>query len=168
MTTNKKKIIIAAIGTQNGEIGISNRVPWSIPEELSLFKKNTLGSCVIMGSKTYISIGKPLPGRENIVISNRLKTVGQASGEVIFADGLPQAIKCTSSMNCDKIFIIGGEQVYKDAIQIVDEMWISRVEYTGAADTFFPTIDPNIWTPELVSIHTSGEINWSFWKYKKE
>ena len=123
---------------RNNAIGKSEKIPWSIPEELQYFKEKTINNVVIMGRKTYDSIGKPLNQRINIIISNT-KTF---SGENCFTvKSLEDALSLAKSFN-KEIFIIGGERLYKDAINIVDRMYITEVFMdVKEADTFFPVID---------------------------
>ena len=123
---------------KNNAIGKSEKIPWNIPEELQYFKAKTINNVVIMGRKTYDSIGKPLNQRINIIISN----TKAFSGENCFTvKSLEDALSLAKKFN-KEIFIIGGERLYKDAINIVDRMYITEVFMdVKEADTFFPVID---------------------------
>lgn len=125
--------IIAVIG-KNRELGKDGKLLWHVPGDLPRFKKITTGHPVIMGRKTYESIGKPLPGRTNIVISHSLK-----DPNVTVVDALENAIEIAKkSPGADEIFVIGGGQIFSQAIDIADRLYLTIVDKTADADTFFP------------------------------
>lgn len=123
---------------KNNAIGKNGKIPWNIPEELQYFKAKTINNVVIMGRKTYDSIGKPLNKRINIIISN----TKAFSGENCFTvKSLEDALSLAKKFN-KEIFIIGGERLYKESVDIVDRMYITEVFMdVKEADTFFPVID---------------------------
>jgi dihydrofolate reductase len=124
----------------NGVIGDQGRLPWHIPSELKHFKAVTMGHPVIMGRKTWESIGRPLPGRRSIVIT-RQKAYTAAGALVV--GSLDEAIAaCTGE---DEIFVIGGEQIYRAALPIAQRMYITVIERDFAGDTFFPAYDHHEW-----------------------
>ena len=126
--------IIAAV-SENGVIGVDNKLPWYIPEDLKRFKKLTKGNVVIMGRKTYESIGKPLPDRINIVVSRNkdLKIPG-----CLVVNSIVQAIKKAGS---DKdIFIIGGGEIYNSGIIYAKRIYLTKVHQEVKGDTKFPEI----------------------------
>lgn len=129
--------IIAAIG-KNREIGKKNGLLWHIPEELRHFKQITMGHPVIMGRKTYESIGRPLPGRINIVISQSI-TPGVIRG-VMTVKSLESAIELAKKQpGADGIFIIGGASVFEQALPLTDKLYLTMVEAEFPdADAFFP------------------------------
>ncbi len=128
--------IIVAIG-ENREIGKANGLLWHIPEELKRFKQITMGHPIIMGRKTYESIGRPLPGRTNIVISRSHTSVVEQG--VIKADSLEEAIKqAMQAAGREEIFIIGGGQIYKQAIGYADKLYLTIVKGKFEADVYFP------------------------------
>ena len=144
--------IIAAVAANN-VIGSQNDLPWSLPEDLKRFKKLTTGHTVIMGRRTYESIvarlGKPLPNRKNIVIT-RNKNYQVLEG-VTVASSLDEALG-ENGNNDDrdkKIFIIGGEQVFKEGINKAETMYITEVKNSYEGDTYFPEIDKNKWNREI-------------------
>lgn len=126
--------IIAAIGS-NRELGKDNKLLWHIGEDLARFKQLTLGHPVIMGRTTYESIGKPLPGRLNIILT-RDKDF-KAPGCRI-ARSLKEAVEKAQSRDSREIFIIGGGNVYQQAIKMADKLYLTIVKGTFSADTFFP------------------------------
>jgi len=135
----KFKVIIIAAVSENHVIGFNNKLPWNIPEDLARFKELTSGHTVIMGRKTYESMGKPLPDRHNIVLSNSLK-----SNEVKVASDMEAAFWGVPKGE-EEVFIIGGQRVYEEAIKFADSMYLTIVagEYVG--DTYFPNFDEDDW-----------------------
>jgi dihydrofolate reductase len=136
-----EKSIIVAI-SDNNAIGRDNQLLWHISEDLKFFKRTTLGSPVIMGRKTFESIGRPLPKRVNIVVSRGFNT----GEEVAVAASLEEAFKVAEDTNLEKCFVIGGGQIYSQALPLVDSLIVTHVHTViEDADTFFPEIDPAIW-----------------------
>lgn len=142
-------IIIAAIAamSKNRVIGRDNALPWHIPEDFKYFKRTTLGKPVIMGRKTYESLGKPLPGRVNIVISRNPDTV---HGDVFAVDTLDKAIARATAIataeSVEEIFIIGGGQIYKEALPQTDRLYLTIINETFEGDAHFPAFDMADWT----------------------
>lgn len=156
--------IIAAIGVNN-ELGKDNDLIWHLPADLKRFKKITTGHHIIMGRKTYESIGKPLPNRTTVIITRNKNY--QAEGCLV-TQSLESAIEIAK--NDDNAFVIGGAKIYKKAIELVDELDICEVHRTFDADVFFPTIDKNIWEETKREEFKSDEKNiydYSFVKYKR-
>jgi len=156
-------IIVAT--DENNAIGKNNKLLWHISEDLKYFKSITSGHPVIMGRKTFESIGKPLPNRTNIVISRNidLKIEG-----CIVANSLNEAINTASKIN-NEYFVIGGESIYKEAINIADTIYLTKVYNVYDADTYFPAID-NTWIEterQNFERGVSFEYPFSFIKYKR-
>lgn len=126
--------IIAAIG-KNRELGKNNKLLWHIPDDMTRFKELTMSHPVIMGRKTFESIGKPLSGRTNIIITRDKKF--KAEGCFI-AHSLEKAIELAKTKDAKEIFVIGGGQIYQQAINIADKLYLTIVKGTFNADTFFP------------------------------
>ena len=137
-------LIVAA--SENNAIGLNGQLLWSLPNDMRFFKNKTWGTTVVMGRKTYESVDKPLPGRFNIVITTQ---PGWVADGVIVAPGLPEAIEKAKATNCKEIFIIGGGEIYKQSMSIVDRIYMTRVHAQLEGDTFFPEIDESQW--KLVS-----------------
>ena len=136
-----KKCLIVAVG-QNYEIGVKGALPWHIPTDLQYFKKTTLGCPVIMGRTTYFSIGRPLPGRKNIVLNLGGDPIPEATCVYSFDEAFAEAAKETA----DRCFIMGGASVYRAAIDMMDRLFITHVHTTiEDADAFFPEINSDIW-----------------------
>ncbi|MBO5893740.1 MAG: dihydrofolate reductase [Alistipes sp.] len=130
--------IIVAVA-QNGTIGDKNSLLWHISEDMRFFKRTTSGHPVIMGRKTYDSLGRPLPNRTNVVIS---RTAEHIEGCTI-ARSLEEAIALFPDH--EEIFIIGGAQIYALALEIADRIYITRVEHDYEGDTSFPSWDESKW-----------------------
>lgn len=129
------KIILIAAMDPNRVIGYKNRIPWHIPEEISHFKKTTMGHTVIMGRKTYESIGAILPGRQNVVLSsNRNLTFPGCHIVHSLEEGIRYCVKQ------EKIFIIGGRMLYKESMAGVDTILLSTIHQKYTGDIYFPII----------------------------
>ena len=136
-----QKNIIVAI-SDNNAIGRNNELLWHISADLKFFKKQTLGWPVIMGRKTFESIGRALPGRANIVISRNFNT----GEEVEVVGSLKEAFAIAESTNLEKCFVMGGGQIYAQALEFADRLVVTHVHTViDDADTFFPQIDQNVW-----------------------
>lgn len=135
-------IVVAA--DENNAIGKDNQLLWHLPIDLKFFKQITTGHTVIMGRKTYDSVGKPLLNRRNIVISRQANL--QIPGcEVV--SSVQQAIELTSEQdrNDQDIFIVGGAEIYRQTLSLCDRIYLTRVHHRFDADTHFPELDANIW-----------------------
>ena len=127
-------ILIAAVG-ENGEMGHNNELLWHLPGDLPRFKQITMGSPIIMGRKTYDSIGKALPGRLNIVLTENLDW--RAEG-VTIANSLDKALDLAKAEDSGKAFVIGGGQIYKLFLAYATSLEMTEVYDAPTADTFFP------------------------------
>lgn len=144
-----EKIIIAALAPDN-TIGFEGKIPWHSAEELRYFRKTTYGYPVIMGRKTFESIGKPLEGRQNIVISKR-GVQNYASDDIMVFNSLEKAyIFCRENLKADRVFIIGGGSIFSQAIKDADIMLISRIKNSLIGDVFFPQISENDWNIQTI------------------
>lgn len=147
--------IIVAVDLKYG-IGYNNSLLWHLPDDFKRFKKLTMGKPVIMGRKTYQSIGKPLPGRLNIVISKNFHSEG-----ITVLDSLQSALEYAQKTGCEEAFIIGGGIVYKQALPITDRVYLTKVETTIEADTFFE-FDPSEDWEETYREHHSADAKHQF------
>ena len=125
--------IIAAVA-DNNVIGKDNQIPWDIPTDLTHFKTLTTGHTIIMGRRTYESIGRVLPNRENIIVSSTLQHVDGA----MIAKSLEDALNIASE---EEVFIIGGARLYQEALPLADVLDITHVRVSPEGDTYFPTVD---------------------------
>jgi len=139
------KIIIISAVARNGVIGRSNgEMPWHDKEEFKHFKETTLGFPIIMGRITFETLGKPLKNRLNVIITNQLDYSLPYENVEIFRS-LTDAIESVTKLNPEKIFIIGGGEVYRQAIGFADEMVISIMKFDAEGDVYFPEIDKAVW-----------------------
>lgn len=125
---------------RNRVIGIGNTLPWRLPEDLKHFKALTLGHHILMGRKTYESLGRPLPGRTSVVItrSQNLQVPG-----CIVANSISEAIAACN--NDDEIFFIGGENLYRQALDVADRIYLTEIKADFSGDAWFPEFDTNLW-----------------------
>lgn len=134
-----EKIIIAAVA-ENGVIGRDGKIPWHLPEEQALFRRLTLGHTLIMGRDTFASIGRPLDGRRNIVVSRTLAPRPDIDVCRSFSEALHLAEKAGR-----QIFFLGGVDIYQKALSLADRMLISRISGTFSGDTYFPAFTREQW-----------------------
>ena len=145
--------LIVAVA-KNRVIGSKNKMPWHLPADFAYFRKMTIGHPVIMGRKTFESIGRPLPGRRNIVISRN--TAIRADGVEIMAS-LEQAIDaCLLSAAGPEAFVIGGATLYIDALPRADRILITEVDASPEGDIFFPVLDAKQWE-EVSRVHHAAD-----------
>ncbi|MBI5763284.1 MAG: dihydrofolate reductase [Planctomycetes bacterium] len=135
-------ILIVAM-TREGLIGKDGHLPWHEPEDLKHFKRATTGHAIIMGRRTWESIGRPLPDRRSIVVS---RTKGYAAQGADVVDSVDAALELCRARCEEKAFVIGGAELYRAALPAVDEMMVTWIERTGlVGDTHFPTWNPAEW-----------------------
>ena len=133
--------IISAIG-KNSEIGINGRLPWNLPADMQRFKELTLGHTVIMGHNTWDSLSvKPLPNRRNIVMTTHPQLIGDTAE---IAGDVQEAVAMTQNAE-NEVFVIGGAKVYAAFEKIASKMYLTKVNGSFAADTFFPITDFTHW-----------------------
>lgn len=133
-------LIVAA--STNNVIGKNNHLPWHLPNDLKFFKNTTWGMPLIMGRKTFASVGKALPGRINIVITRQKKW--EAEGVVIASD-IEDALVKAKQTNCKEIFIAGGGEIFNQSIKIADKIYLTRIHTNIDGDIYFPAIDEKKW-----------------------
>jgi dihydrofolate reductase len=134
------KVIIAAVA-RNGVIGFEGRLPWHIPEDLARFKELTLGNAVVMGRATYESIGRPLPGRVNIVLTRRPDWSIEG---VVTVHSLGDALSTVAELGVDA-YIAGGAAVYAATLKEADRLELTEVDLAPEGDTWFPEVDWARW-----------------------
>ncbi|KQS72672.1 diacylglycerol kinase [Rhizobium sp. Leaf371] len=139
------KIVIVVAAARNGVIGRDGDMPWRLPTDLKHFKALTLGRPVVMGRKTWQSIGRPLPGRPNIVITRDTGFVAEGAARVgSLEEGLRLARDLAAERGVDEVCVIGGGQVYREAMASVDIIHLTVVDADLDGDTMFPAIDPSV------------------------
>ena len=131
---------------KNRVIGVNNQLPWRLPADLKHFKATTMAKPIVMGRKTWESIGRPLPGRFNIVISRQQGYVADGASVVnSLADGLALACREAVSAGLDEVFVIGGEAIYRQALADAVKIYLTEVDVELEGDAWFPEIEQNEW-----------------------
>ena len=148
------KISIIAAMTDDHVIGIENRLPWNLPADMKWFRQQTLGKPVLMGRKTYDSIGRPLPGRRNIIIS-RDSSLALEGCEVV--NRIETALERCSDV--EELMIIGGASFYQQTLPQADRLYLTRVHANIKGDAYFPPINPTEWREVEHSDHTADAHN---------
>lgn len=166
--TKIRVIAIAAVGW-GGIIGNNNTIPWKLRKDLNRFRGLTTGHVVIMGRKTYESIGKPLPNRMNVVISRSNIDIDGCTVCNTIEEAM---VFCHREPGVEKVFIIGGSEIYNQTIHLWDEAFITWVSYAGDGDAYFPIMDYKTWTiTSLVESHEIDNQNdhtFAFANYKRK
>jgi dihydrofolate reductase len=138
------KITIIVAKALNNVIGKDNQLIWRLSADLQLFKSQTSGHHIIMGRKTYESVGRPLPNRTSIVITKNTE-YSIPEGHMV-AHSLEEAIQICIGKKLDQVFVIGGAEIYRQALPLADELMVTEVHAMPEGDVFFPEIDKNEWT----------------------
>lgn len=160
------KISLIVAMASNRVIGLDNQMPWHLSADLKRFKKITLGSAIVMGRKTFESIGKPLPGRTNIIISRN--PAYKPEGCLVVND-IETALK-TACQNAENIFVIGGSELYQALLPIADTLYITQIHKEFQGDTVFPPIDAHHWREterEDIADDPEASFSYSFLKLEK-
>lgn len=146
--------LIVAMG-KNREIGKENQLLWHLPKDLKRFKELTSGYPIIMGRKTYESIGKPLPNRTNIVISRKNDWFEEG---ILIVGSIKEAVKFAKKID-EEVFVIGGGNIYEQTIDLADKLEVTLVDAVLDADTFFPKINEKVWQKTNEERHQKDEKN---------
>lgn len=154
--------LIAAVG-KNNELGLDNHLIFNIPGDLKFFRNTTLGKTVVMGRKTYESIGKPLPKRINIVVSNSLK---ETDGITIINSFEKVLEKYLNSE--EEVFIIGGESLYNYFINYAQNIYLTKVYANAVADKYFPSFDENNYNQTLLGENKENNLEYKHILYRRK
>lgn len=164
----KLSIIVAM--AENRVIGLNNQMPWHLSADLKRFKQITLGYPILMGRKTFESIGKPLPGRTNIIVSRNSEYQKKFQhGDCILVQSIEAAIEAGCRLS-DEIFVIGGSTLYQATLKLADTLYITQIQKDFQGDTFFPEFYPQGWLEvehEHVTDDTAVDFAYSFLKMEK-
>lgn len=156
--------IIAAVG-QNNEIGSKNKLLWHISSDLKRFKELTTNHHILMGLNTFNSIGKILPNRISLILSYQKMTI---DGAYVF-QSIDDAIEHAKNASENELFIIGGGQIYNQTINLVDKMYITKVNQSfPEADTFFPEFETKNWNSKMVFEGQENNIDFEFWEFSRK
>lgn len=143
----------------NRVIGLNNQMPWHLPADLAWFKKNTLNKPVIMGRKTFESIGRPLPNRHNIVISRQIEPTDNKISNVSWVKSIDEAISLAQEQQPDEVFIIGGGNIYQQVLPLIDWLYLTHIDAELQGDTYFPDYLPEQWQVIYQEDHQADEKN---------
>ena len=154
--------LIAAVGT-NRELGLDNHLIFNIPGDLKFFRNTTLDKTVIMGRKTYESIGKPLPKRINIVVSNSLKETDGITIINSFEEVLEKYLNSE-----EEVFIIGGESLYNYFINYAQNIYLTKVYANAVADKYFPSFDENNYNQTLLGENKENNLEYKHILYRRK
>jgi len=150
-------IVSAIVATaKNNVIGINNDIPWYLPEDLKYFKKKTLNHHIIMGRKSYESIGRPLPKRTNVIVT---RDPFYIASNCLVTHSVEEALKLALDNNEDEAFIIGGGEIYKLAMPFIDRLYLTTVDLEVEGAVFFPEIDESEWDLISEEAHEADEKN---------
>jgi dihydrofolate reductase len=163
-------LIVAA--AENGVIGRNNALPWHLPEDLRNFKRITMGKPIVMGRKTYESIGRPLPGRTNIVISRQ---PGYAVEGVKVVASIDEALALAQDIatidGSEELMVIGGAQIYEHGLTLASRIYLTRVHASVEGDAFLPAIDWADWQETSREYHPATGPNpyaYTFFEYERK
>ena len=144
--------LIAALAADR-VIGMENAMPWDLPADLAWFKRNTLTKPVTMGRLTWESIGRPLPGRQNIVVSSQ---PAQAEG-VTWVSSLDEALAAAGDV--EEVMVIGGGRIYEQMLHRADRLYLTHIDAEVEGDTHFPDYEPDEWQSVFSEFHDADEKN---------
>lgn len=153
--------IIAAIG-KNRELGLNNSLIWHLPKDLEYFKNVTTGKTIVMGRKTYESIGRPLSNRENVVLTKSELT----NPKLIVINELEKLKKYI--LEKEEVFIIGGASLYNEFINLADTLYLTEIDESHVADTYFPIFNKEEYEKTIMGYEKEKGILYKFTKYKRK
>ena len=156
------RVSLIAAMARNRVIGRDNRLPWRLPPDLRRFKELTLGHALLVGRKTFESIGRPLPGRDMIVLSRRQ---GYAPEGVRVARSVQEALDLARDAGESELFVAGGSEIYRQTLPVADRLHLTRIEEDVPGDAYFPDYDETEWRLAEREAHEPGDgipFAWSF------
>ena len=156
----KRRISLVVAMAKNRVIGAGNAIPWHLPDELKLFKRITMGHHIVMGRRTYESIGRLLPGRTTVIVTRQS---GYHVPGAVVAHSLAEAVAACAGD--DEIFVIGGGELYKSALPLADRLHLTTVEAEPAGDTFMPEFDLGEWREICSEFHPADAAHRHAYRY---
>jgi dihydrofolate reductase len=154
MTRRAQRVVLVAAVADNGVIGAEGELPWHLPEDFAHFKRTTVGHVVVMGRKTFESIGRPLPGRTNVVVTRQPDWSAEGA---LTAASLEQALEEAARHDGD-VMVIGGGEIYAQALPLADEQVLTEVHLTPEGDAHYPDFDPSQWREVRREAHEDGGV----------
>ena len=144
--TGKVRLAFAVAVAENGVIGAGGHLPWQLPTDLKRFRKTTMGKPIIMGRKTYVSIGKPLDGRDNIVVTHdRSFSAPGVHVAPSIAEAIALGRKLAVQRGADEVVVIGGAEIFRATLAEADRVYLTLVRGSPPGDTYLATFDPAVW-----------------------
>lgn len=140
-------------------IGQNNQMPWHLPADLAWFKKNTLHKPVIMGRKTFESIGRPLPNRHNIIVSRQAVSDLNANPNISWVQSIEAALSLVQAQHVEEAFVIGGGNIYQQVLPLINRLYLTHIDADLQGDTYFPDYLPEQWQVIYQQDHQSDEQN---------
>ncbi|WLQ14128.1 dihydrofolate reductase [Hahella aquimaris] len=147
---------IVVARAENGAIGVENTLPWRLSNDLQYFKRVTMGKPIIMGRKTFDSIGRPLPGRTNIVVT---RNKDWRHDGVSVAHSLDEAVSLAGREQTDEVMLIGGAELYRQGLAVAQRVYLTEVKTSVQGDAFFPELNPADWREMSRESHPADEKN---------
>jgi dihydrofolate reductase len=141
----RPRIVVIAAMARDRTIGKGGKMPWHYSEDSRFFKAITMGTALVMGRKTFASLGRALPGRANIVVTRRPESLARAQPDVLAARSLDEAIGLAAGRGDRTVSVIGGAEIYAAALPLADELILTHVPEDGGGDVFFPKFDEAAW-----------------------
>lgn len=162
-TVHSPRINVIAAMARNRVIGLNNALPWHLPDDLRHFKGLTMGHHIIMGRKTYESIGRPLPGRTTVIVTRdrHYKVDG-----CLTADSIPMALRLSGED--EDVFFVGGAEMYAQVLPLAQRLFLTEIQEEFEGDAWFPDFDPTPWKELVRQVHVSPEgLNYHFVTYER-
>jgi dihydrofolate reductase len=153
-TGMKPRVSLIVAMAKNRVIGVNNTLPWHLPADLKNFKALTMGHHIVMGRKTYESIGKPLPGRTSVMVT---RNANYAPLGVVVVNSLAAAISACG--DDEEIFVIGGAELYRQSITLADRIYLTEIDADLSGDAYFPELDHKLWKEAGRDSHAPDEKN---------
>ncbi len=170
MSQLRTPVAMIAARSRNGVIGVDNQMPWHLPEDLRFFKRKTQGKPLVMGRKTFDSIGRPLPGRLNIVVT-RSETFHPSGVEVChdLEDALALADQRAQESGAEEIMVIGGAQIYTQALSLAQRLYLTEIALELDGDACFPAVDAAAWqeVERVPGTPVDGQPDYAFVTYRR-
>jgi dihydrofolate reductase len=152
-------IYLVAAVSMNGVIGVENKLIWNLPHDLKRFKEITTDQVVVMGRKTHESIGRALPNRLNVVLSNNLKWNNLLGHNCVVCYSIEEVLERFKHRD---LYVIGGGEIYKMFLPLADKIYLTQIDKEFDGDTFFPVIESSIWRQTSIESHSTNEYKYHF------
>ncbi len=157
-------IYLVVAASKNGVIGGENKLLWNLPEDLKRFKKITTNQAIVMGRKTHLSIGRSLPNRLNIILTNNFNWHNPLGDNCVVCYSIEEVIERFKHRD---LYVIGGGEIYKQFLPFADKIFLTLIDKEFDGDTFFPNLNSD-WVREKIESHKNDDFDYHFIDYKKK